>query len=85
MARGGRNATTVMQRKSRKAFPSAPSEVRQVNRYIASSGLKVICSRTPKLSWYSGIDLINGYREIFGTSEDDAPELDFTADSDNGT
>ncbi|KAI9843529.1 MAG: E1 ubiquitin-activating protein uba2 [Sclerophora amabilis] len=71
--RENRNVTIVTSRKLQKAFPSAPFGVLRANQSIVLSGRKATYSR--------GISITQD--EIFGTSEDDVPELDTTEDSEN--
>lgn len=83
ISRGGRNATIAIRRRFPRAFLSARYEVHQVNRSTASCGQRVISSRMV-LSFEAGSRMLILHSEIFGTSEDDAPELDHSADSENG-
>ncbi|MCJ1462862.1 E1 ubiquitin-activating protein uba2 [Pseudocyphellaria aurata] len=75
-------SVTIATRKRRlRPFPSAPSGVLQVSRYTASFGPKATCLRT-SLHPPSPIMLMIR-SEIFGTSEDNTPELDHSDDSEN--
>lgn len=76
--------TIAQQRRHRRLSPYAPLEVHQASLYTALYGAKAICSGMlqKRLQVRSGI--LKYESEVFGASEDEAPELDHSEDSENG-
>ena len=77
-----RNAMIVMRSRCLRAFPSAPSAARQASPYIVSYGQRAIFSSQYHV--YRQLRFTNDCSELFGTSEDEATELDHSEDTENG-
>lgn len=76
------NATIATPKRHLKHFLFVLSGAHLVNLYIASSGRRVTCLRM--CCHFPQYTILITRREIFGTGEDDTPELDHTDDSENG-
>ncbi|KAL8831600.1 MAG: hypothetical protein Q9191_000780 [Dirinaria sp. TL-2023a] len=78
---GEPNAMTATPRRFRRPFLSARYEAHQANRFTALYGQRAIYSRMSHLLQKAAS--LTRESEIFGISEEEAPEMDLTEDSEN--